>query len=122
LRILGGIALVPRDALPGEGLPELHQDAHADPPPYGCNSVWMLDDFSPENGCTRLVPGSCRRAHPRQVLDDPKAPHTEEELMADPAGSVAVFNAYTLTRTRDPHRPGGCCHGARSVSTGSVGM
>ena len=98
-----------RDALPGEGLQALHQDAHADPPPYGCNSVWMLDDFGPENGCTRLVPGSFRRPHPREVLDDPKAPCPEEELMVAPAGSVAVFNAYTwhggtLNRTRDAHR------------------
>ena len=24
----------------------------------GCNSVWMLDDFTADNGCTRMVPGS----------------------------------------------------------------
>ena len=46
-----------RDALPGEGLQALHQDAAANQPPYGCNSVWMLDDFRKENGCTRVVPG-----------------------------------------------------------------
>ena len=23
-----------------------------------CNSVWMLDDFTPENGATRMIPGS----------------------------------------------------------------
>ena len=22
-----------------------------------CNSVWMLDDFTPENGATRMLPG-----------------------------------------------------------------
>ena len=98
-----------RDALPGEGLQDLHQDAAANPPPYGCNSVWMLDDFSPENGCTRLVPGSFRRPNPKQVLDDPRAPHPDEELMVAPAGSVAVFNSYTwhggtVNRTRDARR------------------
>jgi ectoine hydroxylase-related dioxygenase (phytanoyl-CoA dioxygenase family) len=98
-----------RDALPGEGLQALHQDAAANPPPYGCNSVWMLDEFRKENGCTRVVPGSYRRPHPREVLDDPKAPHPDEELVVAPAGSVAVFNSYTwhggtLNRTRDAHR------------------
>ena len=98
-----------RDALPGEGLQELHQDAAANPPPYGCNSVWMLDDFRPESGCTRVVPDSYRRPHPKEVLDDPKAPHPDEELVVAPAGSVAVFNSYTwhggtLNRTRDAHR------------------
>ena len=100
-----------RDATPGNGLQALHQDGRRDVPPprYGCNSVWMLDDFGPENGCTRLVPGSFRRPHPREVLDDPKAPCPDEELMVAPAGSVAVFNAYTwhggtMNRTRDAHR------------------
>jgi ectoine hydroxylase-related dioxygenase (phytanoyl-CoA dioxygenase family) len=100
-----------RDALPGEGLQALHQDGERDAttPPYGCNSVWMLDDFSAENGCTRMVPGSYRRRHPTEVLDDPMAPHPEEELIVAPAGSVAVFNSYTwhggtLNRTRGTHR------------------
>jgi ectoine hydroxylase-related dioxygenase (phytanoyl-CoA dioxygenase family) len=100
-----------RDATPGHGLQALHQDGKRDVPPprYGCNSVWMLDDFSPQNGCTRLVPGSFRRPHPREVLDDPRAPCPDEELMVAPAGSVAVFNCYTwhggtVNRTRDAHR------------------
>ena len=100
-----------RDALPGEGLQALHQDGRRDAatPPYGCNSVWMLDDFGAENGCTRMVPGSFRRPHPAEVLDDPAAPHPDQELMIAPAGSVAVFNSYTwhggtLNRTRGAHR------------------
>ena len=100
-----------RDALPGEGLQALHQDGARDAvrPPYGCNSVWMLDDFSPENGCTRVVPGSYPRRHPVDVLDDPMAPHPDQELLAAPAGSVAVFNSYTwhggtLNRTPDASR------------------
>ena len=96
-----------RDALPGEGLQGLHQDGPRDAvrPPYGCNSVWMLDDFSEQNGCTRVVPASYRRRHPSDVLDDPTAPHPEQELLAAPAGTVAVFNSYTWhggTRNRTP--------------------
>ena len=100
-----------RDALPGDGLQALHQDGARDAvrPPYGCNSVWMLDDFSPENGCTRVVPGSYPHRHPADVLDDPKAPHPDQELLAAPAGSVAVLNSYTwhggtLNRTPDASR------------------
>ena len=100
-----------RDALPGAGLQALHQDGPRDVvrPPYGCNSVWMLDDFSEENGCTRVVPGSFRHRHPADVLDDSKAPHPEQELLAAPAGSVAVFNSYTwhggtLNSTPHAHR------------------
>ena len=100
-----------RDALPGEGLQALHQDDRRDTAatPYGCNSVWMLDDFTAENGCTRLVPGSYHHSPPAQVLEDPKAPHPDEELMVAPAGSVAVFNSYTwhggtLNRTRNTRR------------------
>ncbi|MDE0026070.1 MAG: phytanoyl-CoA dioxygenase family protein [Spirochaetaceae bacterium] len=104
-----------RDATPGNGLQALHQDGRRDVPPprYGCNSVWMLDDFTAENGCTRMVPGTCTFAQPREVLDDPKAPHPDEELITGPAGSVAVFNSYTwhggtLNRTPDAHRR--CLH------------
>ena len=100
-----------RDALPGEGLQALHQDGRRDaaPPRYGCNSVWMLDDFSAENGCTRVVPGSWRRPPPAEALDDPAAPHPQQELLVGPAGSVAVFNSYTwhggtLNRTRAAQR------------------
>ena len=100
-----------RDALPGEGLQALHQDARrgAGTPRYGCNSVWMLDDFNADNGCTRMVPGSFRRPPPAEVLNDPAAPHPEQELMIAPAGSVAVFNSFTwhggtLNRTRGAHR------------------
>ena len=104
-----------RDAKPGDGLQALHQDGKRDAPAprYGCNSVWMLDDFTEENGCTRMVPGTYTSAHPADVLDDPRAPHPDEELITAPAGSVAVFNSYTwhggtLNRTPDAHRR--CLH------------
>ena len=44
-------------------------------PHYGCNSVWMLDDCTADNGCTRMVPGSSGLPRPAEVLDDPRAPH-----------------------------------------------
>ena len=99
-----------RDALPGEGRQALHQDTDCRTLPVtGCNSIWMLDDFTADNGCTRLVPGSHRLGRPQDLLDDPSAPHPEQELIEAPAGSVAVFNSLTwhgatLNRTRDTHR------------------
>ena len=71
-----------------------------------CNTVWMLDDFTPENGATRMVPGSHRWGRrPQDVLDDPMAPHPDEVLLTGKAGSVAVMNAHmwhggTANRTR----------------------
>ena len=50
---------------------------------------------------------------PAEVLDDPRAPHPDEELITGPAGSVAVFNSFTwhggtLNRTPGAHRR--CLH------------
>ncbi len=61
-----------------------------------CNVIWMLDDFTAENGATRAVPGTHRSGKlPQDVLGDPSAPHPEEVLLTAPAGSVAVMNAHT---------------------------
>mgnify|MGYP002641357760 CR=1 FL=1 len=86
-----------RDALPGEGLQGLHADwgADYDGQFHVCNSIWLLDDFSLENGCTRLVPGTHKGQHPRNALKDASAPHPDEEYLVAPAGTVAVFNSHT---------------------------
>jgi ectoine hydroxylase-related dioxygenase (phytanoyl-CoA dioxygenase family) len=76
----------------------LHVDMAAIPDAKGywvCNTVWMLDDFTRENGATRLVPGShLWGKRPLDVLDDPLAPHPEEILLTGKAGSVAVMNSH----------------------------
>jgi ectoine hydroxylase-related dioxygenase (phytanoyl-CoA dioxygenase family) len=60
-----------------------------------CNTVWMLDDFTVENGATRMIPGSHRWGkRPQEVLADPLAPHPDEILLTGRAGSVAVMNAH----------------------------
>ena len=72
------------------------------------NTVWMLDDFTLENGPTRLVPGSHRWGRlPQDALADPKARHPEEILLTGKAGSVVVMNAHlwhggTANRTDRP--------------------
>jgi ectoine hydroxylase-related dioxygenase (phytanoyl-CoA dioxygenase family) len=73
-----------------------------------CNSVWLLDDFTADNGAIRVVPGSHRwRRLPREVLTDPVAPHPEEVLLTGSAGTVVVMNAHlwhggTANRTSAP--------------------
>ena len=100
-----------RDALPGEGLQGLHADwgADYDGQFHVCNSVWLLDDFSAENGCTRLVPGTQKGPNQKNALEDPMAPHPEQELVVAPAGTVAVFNSHTwhggtLNKSKDLQR------------------
>lgn len=104
-----------RDALPGEGLQGLHADwgTDYDGQFHVCNSIWLLDDFSEENGCTRLVPGSHKGLHPRNALEDAQAPHPDEERLIAPAGTVAVFNSHTWhggTRNQSKDRPRRAMH------------
>ena len=72
-----------------------------------CNSVWMLDDFTPDNGATRMVPGShkWRRVPPPDLYD----PLPGEELVLGKAGAVVIMNAHmwhgaTANRTNAPRR------------------
>ncbi|MDH4089267.1 MAG: phytanoyl-CoA dioxygenase family protein [Cyclobacteriaceae bacterium] len=108
-RVLAGIAHVLgqefklsslnyRSAKPGLGLQKLHVDWHeaVAPDRYTvCNSIWLLDEFSKENGATRIVPGTHRSGRlPQEALPDPMAPHTDEVIIEAPAGSVFIFNSH----------------------------
>jgi ectoine hydroxylase-related dioxygenase (phytanoyl-CoA dioxygenase family) len=101
-----------RSAEPGTEVGQpLHVDMGALPDERGfwvCNAVWMLDDFTADNGATRMVPGShIWRKRPQDVLEDPIATHPQEVLLTGPAGSIAVMNAHmwhagTANRTDAP--------------------
>ena len=101
-----------RSADPGTDVGQpLHVDMGAIPDEKGywvCNTVWMLDDFTPENGATRMVPGSHKwKTRPQDVLPDPLAPHPQEVLLTGKAGGIAVMNAHlwhggTANRTSAP--------------------
>ncbi|MGH3165495.1 MAG: phytanoyl-CoA dioxygenase family protein [Trebonia sp.] len=102
-----------RAALPGSGLQDLHSEGG---PVIGldqfqvCNSIWLLDDFTADNGATRVVPGSHRSgASPRDVMSDRRAAHPSEVLLTSPAGTVVVFNSHlwhggTVNRTSRSRR------------------
>ena len=84
----------------------LHADsgAIADEQGYSvCNSVWLLDDFTPENGATRMVPGS----HRWRRLPEPDfyAPHPAQQLVLGKAGDVVVMNAHMWHGGTANHTP-----------------
>jgi ectoine hydroxylase-related dioxygenase (phytanoyl-CoA dioxygenase family) len=102
-----------RAALPGQG----HQGLHADfghpvePGAYQvCNSIWLLDDFTPENGATRVVPGSHRRGTmPGDEMANPGDEHPDQIQLTGQAGTVVVFNSHlwhggTQNHTDKPRR------------------
>lgn len=60
-----------------------------------CNTVWMIDDVTADNGPIRAIPGSHRlRKLPNEVLADLRAPHPDEVLITGKAGTVVVMNAH----------------------------
>jgi ectoine hydroxylase-related dioxygenase (phytanoyl-CoA dioxygenase family) len=86
-----------RAALPGQGVQVLHAEGGpVGPGPYQvCNSIWLLDDFTADNGATRVVPGSHRlTVSARDAMPDTSAPHPDEVTLVAPAGTVVVFNSH----------------------------
>ncbi len=76
----------------------LHADMAAVADEHGfwvCNTVWMIDEITPDNGPLRAIPGSHRfRKLPGDVLPDPHLPHPDEVLITGAAGQVVVMNAH----------------------------
>jgi ectoine hydroxylase-related dioxygenase (phytanoyl-CoA dioxygenase family) len=101
-----------RSADPHGDVPQpLHVDMSALADEHGywvCNTIWMLDDFTTENGATRVIPGSHTWGRrPQEALENPVAPHPQEVLVVGKAGSIAVMNAHawhggTVNRTPAP--------------------
>ena len=85
---------------PGGNPMFLHADQSFMPepwPPYPlvANAMWMLDDFTPENGATRVVPGSHLEAKqpPFTVSDDLTT------AVCGPAGTAMVFEGRLWHQT-----------------------
>ena len=78
----------------GESQP-LHVDAGAVADESGywvCNTIWMLDDFTAENGATRMIP----RSHAWRRLPEPGITDSVpgEELVTGEAGTVVIMNTH----------------------------
>ncbi len=89
----------------------LHVDMGAIPDEKGywvCNTVWLLDDFTRDNGPTRMIPGSHSGERGRRTCSTIRmAPHPQEVLLTGTAGSIVVMNAHmwhggTANRTAAP--------------------
>jgi ectoine hydroxylase-related dioxygenase (phytanoyl-CoA dioxygenase family) len=75
---------------PGERAQVLHRDQSVYPlpldfPPVVVNTMWALDDFTEDNGATRLVPGS------HQWGERTPGPHEATVAATMPAGSVNFY-------------------------------
>lgn len=86
---------------PGGPAMALHPDQGYVPPPWPpyplvANMMWMLDDFTAENGATRIVPGS----HQNATGGPTDQARTAEAIPATGrAGSVLCFDGRVLHQT-----------------------
>ncbi len=94
--ILGSLSA--RVVRPGEGEQTLHSDVPISMHRYGTdaplmmNTVWALSDLNPENGGTRLVPGS----HQSHLFEPPAGLDLPHEMQPEiRAGSVVIFHGQT---------------------------
>lgn len=88
-----------RSAEPGTGWAQpLHADMAAITDEKGfwvCNTLWMLDDFTPDNGPLRVVPGSHQWGTlPQEHVADPRAAHPDEVVITGKIGDVLILNAH----------------------------
>ena len=87
-----------RDPLPGYGQQGLHADwpARSKGEPFRIvTAIWLLDDFTADNGATRLVPGThLLLTPPSKSLAAPSNRHPDQKVIVGKAGSVLVFNGH----------------------------
>jgi hypothetical protein len=79
-----------REPLAGGGQQGLHRDLSAQRPGDTVLAIAFLDDYGPENGATRIVPGSHRQAQ----LDVNDA--SQALQISGSAGDILVFDADLL--------------------------
>jgi hypothetical protein len=92
---LTGVAL--RGIRPGHGQQALHVDWGGQGVPgvsYGCHAICAFVDFTPENGSTRVIPGSHRNPWILQGRFDPRKPHPLQRQLLGAAGTVFILNIH----------------------------
>ena len=83
-----------RTVRPRSPAQDLHVDVRRDSADWPLlGFILMIDEFRPDNGATRFVPGSQRWSRtPDAILADLRADHDGQMLACGPAGSLIVFN------------------------------
>jgi hypothetical protein len=76
---------------------KLHVDVQRDSTDWPLVAfILMVDDFRPENGATRFVPGSHRWLHaPEARFSEARGDHAEQVQACGPAGSLLIFHGST---------------------------
>jgi ectoine hydroxylase-related dioxygenase (phytanoyl-CoA dioxygenase family) len=87
-----------RNPLPGFGEQGLHTDSRPrarGEPASVLTAIWMLDEFTRDNGATRVVPRSHRLlgAVPK-AWAQPGACHPDELVVTGAAGSLLIFSGH----------------------------
>jgi hypothetical protein len=99
-----------RTLRPASASQDLHTDVprdSADWPLVGF--ILMVDEFRPDNGATRFVPGSHLRLDAPGDVTDPQADYEGQVLACGPAGSLLIFHGstwhgYTVNTSAQPRR------------------
>jgi len=76
---------------------ELHVDVERNSPDWPLLSfILMIDEFRPDNGATRFLPGShLWPGTPANTISDVRADHAGQVLACGAAGSLLIFNGST---------------------------
>jgi hypothetical protein len=89
----------------------LHVDVRRDSADWPLLSfILMVDEFRPDNGATRFVPGSHRWSRtPADTMSDLQADHAGQVLACGAAGSLVIFNGsiwhgHTANISNGPRR------------------
>ncbi|HEY2331153.1 MAG TPA: phytanoyl-CoA dioxygenase family protein [Acidimicrobiales bacterium] len=100
-----------RDPDPGHGEQRLHPD-HGAAPEAGVTATWYLDEFTADNGATRVLPGSHRSGAPpgsEVPIPGSEVPGPDEVVTVGPPGSLLLrdarlFHAGGRNSTEGPRR------------------
>ena len=81
----------------GQGQPLHDLSRRRGRPFFKCNAIWCLDDFTVDNGATRVIPGShLDDTQAKERMGDPYDVHVDEVVVEAPKGSVVFHNSHLI--------------------------
>ncbi|HSE66068.1 MAG TPA: phytanoyl-CoA dioxygenase family protein [Gemmatimonadales bacterium] len=89
-------SLLGRTLRPHTSAQELHVDVRRESPDWPLlGFILMIDEFRPDNGATRFVPGSHRWSSNPEDAIHPRSKDDDQVCACGPPGSLIVFNGST---------------------------